>query len=309
MNDGHIKQEAHSLTGLTGFIGFKALLDALKAGFRVRCAVRSVERGNTLLSKLALQSLRYIPNNQEPTGEIVIVPDLAAPASPPRSTQANSELDAEAEFITPAKIATIEIRELSGGDNLTYGLCGSEPQDPKHPFTSSSRMSLMTLAFAYPRIVCMASKVASLEVLGLAALTGDEYQVLLTNSNKLVLNTIVQGINPTSPPPHMTRAIVDVRDVSRPHVDLLKQVNIVEAGGCRSFIALIPGAWEDILGITRRNFAEDLRSDSKRVVVLGEQRSIPIGIDASDTELAFEWKFTGFAQTITDLISHYIELR
>ncbi|KAJ5467714.1 hypothetical protein N7475_005466 [Penicillium sp. IBT 31633x] len=33
------------LTGATGFIGFQTLIDALKAGFRVRCAVRSPQCG------------------------------------------------------------------------------------------------------------------------------------------------------------------------------------------------------------------------------------------------------------------------
>lgn len=62
------------------------------------------------------------------------------------------------------------------------------------------------------------------------------------------------------------------------------------------------------LGNIRKTFAE-LQSDSKRVTVLGEQKSILLGINASDTELAFGWKFTDLKQTITDLISQYIEFR
>jgi hypothetical protein len=57
----------------------------------------------------------------------------------------------------------------------------------------------------------------------------------------------------------MTRAIMDVRDVSRLHVESVQQANIVEAGEYRSFIASTPGAWEDIPGIIR-SFAE-LQSD------------------------------------------------
>lgn len=67
--------------------------------------------------------------------------------------------------------------------------------------------------------------------------------------------------------------------------------------------------WGDIPGIIRKDFAEELQNDSKRVTVLGEQKSILLGINASDTELAFGWKFTDLKQTITDLILQYIEFR
>lgn len=46
-----------------------------------------------------------------------------------------------------------------------------------------------------------------------------------------------------------------------------------------------------------------------RVIEAGKQKSIPLDINASDTELVFGWKFTDLEQTITDLISQYIEPR
>ncbi|KAJ5163621.1 uncharacterized protein N7500_005451 [Penicillium coprophilum] len=344
------------LTGATGFIGFQTLLDALKAGFRVRCAVRSEERGNVLLSKPALQSLQQ--DSHESPVEIVVVPDLAAPgafneailgasyvihaASPLRSTQPDGDL--EAEFVGPAKRATLEILEAAANIAsvervvITSSVAalisptaftGLNPQDPDHPFTSSSRVPLMKPPFAHPSIAYMASKIASLEltetwaketnprfgivnihpswVLGPAAWAGEESQVLLDTSNGLVLRTIVQGIK--SPYPHMAGAVVDVRDVARLHIQSLQQTNIVEAGGCRSFIASTPGKWEDIPGIIRKNFVQELQTNSKRLTVLGEQTSIPLAIDSSDTELSFGWKFTDLEHMITDLISQYIELK
>ncbi|KAJ6138468.1 NAD(P)-binding protein [Penicillium samsonianum] len=214
----------------------------------------------------------------------------------------------EAAAATNVSIERVVITSSVAGIISPMAFGGSEPQDPDHPFTSSSRVPLMKPPFAHPSIAYIASKVASLEVtetwaketnpgfgivnihlswvLGPTAWAGEEYEVLLKKGNRLVLNTIVQGNK--SPFPHMTRAIVR---------------------GCRSFIASTPGAWEDIPGIVRKNFVEELQSEPKRVTVLGEQTSIPLGIESSDTVVAFGWKFTDLEQTITDLISQYIELK
>ncbi|KAL0937943.1 3-beta hydroxysteroid dehydrogenase [Colletotrichum truncatum] len=62
------------LTGATGFVGYKTLITALKAGYRVRCAVRSKSGIDKVLSAPSLQSLQ-VSNNQL---SWVIVPDIAA---------------------------------------------------------------------------------------------------------------------------------------------------------------------------------------------------------------------------------------
>ncbi|KAJ5631139.1 NAD(P)-binding protein [Penicillium longicatenatum] len=344
------------LTGATGFIGFQTLLDALKAGFRVRCAVRSEAKGEALLSKPALQPLLQADNQARPV-EVVVVPDQAAPgafreaivgvsyvihiASPLPSTQPNGHLDAEANFLAPARRATLEMLEAAATTNsverivITSSVAafvspkifmGLVRQDPQHPFTPTSRAPLMTPPFPHAGVAYVASKVASLEatetwvketkprfsvinihpswVMGRAE-CADDVGSLFNTTNRLVLNAIVKGEK--SQYPVMMGAVVDVHDVARMQIQSLQKADIVQPGNCQSFIASTPGIYEDIPGIIRKNFAEQCQDG--RVTVLGEQASFPLPIDSSSTEITFGWKFRTLEQMINDLISQYIELQ
>ncbi|KAJ5455872.1 uncharacterized protein N7458_004136 [Penicillium daleae] len=65
------------LTGATGFVGFKTLIIALKAGYNVRIVVRSASKGDKILEARSIKALKL-------TSEIlsyVVVPDIAAPGA------------------------------------------------------------------------------------------------------------------------------------------------------------------------------------------------------------------------------------
>ncbi|CAG7948842.1 unnamed protein product [Penicillium nalgiovense] len=346
------------LTGGTGFIGFQTLLDALRAGFRVRCTVRSEAKGEALLSKPALQPFLQA-DNQAPSVEIVVVPDQAARkafheaikgtsyvihiASPLPSavTQANGHLDAEANFLAPARRTAVEMLEAAATTTsvervvMTSSVAafvspkifmGLMRQDSQHPFTPTSRMPLMTPPFPHSGVAYVASKVESLAateawvketnprfsvinihpswVMGRAE-CAEDVGSLFNTTNRLVLNTIVKGQK--SQYPVMMGAVVDVHDVARMQVQSLQKADIVQPGNCRSFIASTPGIYEDIPGIIRKSFAEQCQDG--RVTILGEQASFPLPIDSSSTEITFGWKFKTLEEMINDLISQYIELQ
>jgi nucleoside-diphosphate-sugar epimerase len=61
------------LTGATGFLGFKILIDLLKAGYHVRVAVRSEKKLQKILATPSLKALQ--PSKQQLSS--VIVPDLS----------------------------------------------------------------------------------------------------------------------------------------------------------------------------------------------------------------------------------------
>jgi nucleoside-diphosphate-sugar epimerase len=344
------------LTGATGFIGFQTLLDLLTAGFRVRCAVRSEAKGEALLSKKALQPLLQ-PDNEARSVEIVVVPDQAAPnafheaivgisyvihiASPLPSTQPNGHLDAEANFLAPARRATVGILEAAATTTsvervvITSSIAafvspkvfmGLERQDPKHPFTPTSRMPLMQPPFPHAGVAYVASKVASLEatetwvkennpsfgvvnihpswIMGRAE-GAEDLEGLFNTTNRLVLNVIVKGNK--SQYPVLMRALVHVHDVARMQIQSLQIPDIVQPGTCQSFIASTPATYEDIPGIIRENFADEVQDG--RVTVLGEQASFPLPMDSSSTEVTFGWKFKPLEQMVNDVISQYIELQ
>jgi nucleoside-diphosphate-sugar epimerase len=65
------------ITGATGHLGFKTLLDALEAGYQVRAAVRSDSKAKLITSNAAFKAAN-IPEGQL---TFVIVPDLAVPGA------------------------------------------------------------------------------------------------------------------------------------------------------------------------------------------------------------------------------------
>jgi nucleoside-diphosphate-sugar epimerase len=65
------------ITGGTGHVGFKSLVDALKSGYHVRAAVRSQAKANVITSNADFKALD-IPEGQL---EFVVVPDLAVPGA------------------------------------------------------------------------------------------------------------------------------------------------------------------------------------------------------------------------------------
>src|ERR1700748_3156390 len=71
------------MTGVTGHVGFKTLLDALKAGYRVRAAVRSQEKAQTILNNPVFKAAS-IPKEQL---SFVVVPDLSVPNAYDEATQ------------------------------------------------------------------------------------------------------------------------------------------------------------------------------------------------------------------------------
>jgi nucleoside-diphosphate-sugar epimerase len=65
------------LTGATGFLGFKTLITALKAGYRVRCVIRSPSKIAKILSTPSIKALN--PSNEQLSW--ITVPDMTAPGA------------------------------------------------------------------------------------------------------------------------------------------------------------------------------------------------------------------------------------
>ncbi|KZL84275.1 3-beta hydroxysteroid dehydrogenase [Colletotrichum incanum] len=65
------------LTGATGFVGYKTLVTALEAGYRVRCAIRSKSGIDKILAAPSIQDLK--PTDDQLSW--VVVPDILAPGA------------------------------------------------------------------------------------------------------------------------------------------------------------------------------------------------------------------------------------
>ncbi|KAM0249168.1 hypothetical protein ACHAQJ_009175 [Trichoderma viride] len=65
------------LTGATGFLGFKVLAVALKAGYNVRIVARSVSKANKVINSAAIQALKPSKENLS----FIVVEDIASPGA------------------------------------------------------------------------------------------------------------------------------------------------------------------------------------------------------------------------------------
>lgn len=113
------------ITGATGHLGFRTLLDLLAAGYRVRAAVRSEAKKQTILSNPVYKAL----NTPADRLSFVIVPDLTATgayddavkgaglvvhiASPIPSSASTPASDHKRAFIDPAVRGTVGMLEAA----------------------------------------------------------------------------------------------------------------------------------------------------------------------------------------------------
>jgi nucleoside-diphosphate-sugar epimerase len=111
------------LTGATGHLGFRVLLDALAAGYRIRAAVRSEARAQVILSNPVFKAANF-PSDQL---QFVVVPDLSIPhaydeavkgvdyiihiASPITTGENRTQEEYVKYFIEPAHQGTVGILE------------------------------------------------------------------------------------------------------------------------------------------------------------------------------------------------------
>jgi nucleoside-diphosphate-sugar epimerase len=159
-----------ALTGATGFLGFKVLTIALKAGYNVRIVVRSMSKANKVLTSPSIQAL----NTNQQKISVVVVPDMtvsgafdeavkgaayvihcAAPI-PSFGGEAPTPEQYEKHFVQTTRRVVVELLEsshksgtvrrivmtsstvanipfqyfLGQGDNKTFGAEGRIPLDP-----------------------------------------------------------------------------------------------------------------------------------------------------------------------------------
>ncbi|KAF6840629.1 3-beta hydroxysteroid dehydrogenase [Colletotrichum plurivorum] len=176
------------LTGATGFVGFKTLVKALEAGYRVRCAVRSMSGIEKILATPSIQSLK--PSDEHLSW--AIVPDITLAgayddavkgvkyivhcASPvPKLRPDSRHGTVEEIYINPAVLGVIGILESAAAQAadtvkrvvITSSIVAVMPRSAfrgegldRPPFTGDSRLPTPTAPYEDPY---SSSKTAALE--------------------------------------------------------------------------------------------------------------------------------------------------
>ncbi|KAH7363187.1 hypothetical protein B0T11DRAFT_353295 [Plectosphaerella cucumerina] len=99
---------------------------------------------------------------------------------------------------------------------------------------------------------------------------------------------------------------VHVNDVARAHIDALNPA----LTGNRDYLCSSGGVdgttWDDAKEIAKRNFPEAVADG--RLPLAGSLPTRPIHFDSSETEKAFGWKFASFEEQVKSVVGHYLEL-
>jgi len=339
------------LTGGTGHIGFRILVLALQAGYRVRAAVRSSSKAETLHSNPLLKSLALPPSALQ----YVEIPDLTATgaydeavkdvtyvihvASPiPSAHLSRSPSEAEEIFLKPAVQGTLgllsaakrssSVRRVIITSSTTALVPGRQwgaqaPTPAGTVYSAESRVPLPAAPYPTLQAAYCASKVASFnaaedwvkaEKPGFSVVhihpsfvLGPDHLHLTGKDARSGTNMMCLGIafGGKSEAPRVGAA-VHLEDVARIHVDCLDEEK-VKVEGTRSFVANISCKWQDVVDIVRNDFGEAVKQEV--LSVDGEQPTMDMPIDSSETEAVFGFKFANFEAQVKSVLEHYIELQ
>lgn len=180
------------ITGTTGFIGFRVLQFALEAGWKVRAAVRSQEKADSISNHPLIKSLKPSPEklsftivkdvtkpgafNEAVQGVSYII-HIASPTPMGKPDDPISAEDAEAKMIGPAVQGTLSMLEAAKTQKsvkrviITSSVVailppaqwgGKETPGPGTVYTPQSRMKKPEPPYPHVRFAYCVSKIASL---------------------------------------------------------------------------------------------------------------------------------------------------
>jgi nucleoside-diphosphate-sugar epimerase len=331
------------ITGGSGHLGYKVIVDALQAGYRVRAAIRNQSKADLILAGPSIKSI-----NPGKNLEFVIVPDIEASnaydevvkgasyiihcASPlASSTPPGADLDKH--LVQPAVNATLSILTAAQKEptikrvvitSSIVALVGGEQLSAPSTIVTNekSRAPSTTGPYANGFAAYGASKVKALnEAEAWVKREKPSFDVayimpsFITGRNELVTDVkdIYYGSNrktmgavtgqDVGPTPNVT---VHLKDAALAHVKALDP-KVPAQGYLLSSEGDIGGTnWESTWDLVLKNFPDAAKSG---LLSRGNVSTVQLPFDERKSEELLGFKFTGFEEQLKDIVSHYIELK
>ncbi|KAE9970871.1 hypothetical protein EG328_006002 [Venturia inaequalis] len=330
------------ITGATGYIGFKTMLLALEAGYKVRAVIRKQGQADKLkthpkiapyaanLEFAVISDLTQDGAFDEALLGIDAVLHLASPL-------ANETDDYERDIIKPAVAVNISLLHSALTHTSVKRIIITSSMVTLIPFswlstpnttktysstdTNTTTTGPFTLAMeaywsskALARLAVrdfVTTKTPGFEVIQLlpsVVIGADDratsLEDLKTNTPlwSLKLSPLL-GIKQDTP---MVGVPVDVADVARAHVDAINP----RVPGNKEYVlsAETPNGvvWNDMIGIVEERWPE--RVGKSELPLGGSLPSTVWKIDVGETEEAFGWGFRAFEDTVAGVVGQYLEL-
>ena len=329
------------LTGGTGHIGYRTLIEALRAGFQVRAAIRressigeikATKSIQPYLSSLSFAIVEDITKDgafDEAVKDVSYIVHIASPLAKPSE-------DPEKTIIQPAIRGTLSILNsalkqpsvkrvvITASQAAVTPLTAFGGQDPG-VLTPESKVPSDSLPKEYPNYFAAyaVSKILAynrtlefiekekpkftvINVMPTFVIGKNELattpQAVNAGSNSIAMNALVGVQNPVGMP-GMT---VHVDDVAKIHIAALDP----KIEGNRNFGANCNGIegieWDSAIETVKRHFSKAVESGI--FPLGGSQKSIRLQFDASETEKVLGFKFKSFEEQIISLAGWYAEV-
>jgi nucleoside-diphosphate-sugar epimerase len=331
------------ITGVTGHIGFRTLIQALEAGYWVRAAVRSHSKAQTILSNPKIQAL-----NAGLRLTFTIVPNLACLsaydeavegcrfiihiASPLMMGKLPPGKDEHAYFIRPAVrgtlgmlkaakkcgtvrrvvitsslVAIVPLAQLTGAEWTDRAV---QPTD-RIPFVEGPYESEFA-AYAASKVAAlsaaenwMRTQNPKFDVVHLhpSFVQGRNDLAAHTRDAMKGTNSIILGMALGKKMGSIASASVHNDDVARVHVQTLDS----QIPGNQSYILSQDTNWDDVRSIVDAEFPEAVKA--RILPNSGQSETHELIIDASLTEKIFDFQHVGLYEQVQSVVGHYLELK
>jgi nucleoside-diphosphate-sugar epimerase len=321
------------ITGVTGFVGFRVLLDALTEGYVVRAAVRSSSQIGTLTTHPKVQAIA--PGEKL---SFVVVPDitqddayvdavkgvthiihLASPLPSPA-------LDLVTGIYEPAiKGVKSMLRAASGAPSvkklvITSSVFGNMafPPDSNVETTAESRVPDREPPFDHMLAAYTASKVAALNATDrFVKENKPSFDIVNVfpgfvfgpDDKALSAEDVVKGTNNllvpiftgnTDPKPPLPSGAAHVHDVAKVHILALRDGVVGDYG------VAISHEFEDAWVYVKKHFPKEVEDG---VFTQGYQQTVPVQWNAHKTETEFNFKFKTYEEITVDVAKQYLTCR
>jgi nucleoside-diphosphate-sugar epimerase len=319
------------ITGVTGFIGFRVLLEALTQGYVVRAAVRSSAQADSIGSHPKIKNLApgdklsfvqvpdltredaYVEAVQGVTYIIHLASPLPSPALDPQTGIYEPTVKSLANMLSAASNAKA-LKKLiitaSVFANMDF------PFNPKAETTADSRVPNREGPFSHIIAAYSAGKVAALNATddfirqkkpsfaianifpGFVFGTDDKalnIQDLKVGTNRILLPIITGG---TAPAP-MPSGAAHVYDVAKVHMFALQDGVVGDYGVTKA------NEFDDAWEIVQKHFPKAVEAG---VFSQGHQKTVPVKWDAHKTEEKFGFTFRTYEDIVVDIASQFLEL-
>ena len=328
------------ITGATGHIGFRTLVEALKAGYVVRAAIRSAGKADEILATPSIKAL-----GSDNKLSFVVVPDILADGAYDKALEGVTYV---VHLASPLPTATTEYERdiiqpaIKGTTNILKA--AKRVPTVKRVVITSSMMAIVSPEvirkgddkihraedrvepyagpIANPGVAYGVSKVKALqaaeEFMQTEAPTFDIihiHPVYVVGRNELALDAkaVLKGTNSTALGHVLgtkfdqgrTSGSVHLYDVARLHVLALDP----KVKGGQSFIASHENVWNDSLDIVKKHFPQAVKDG--KLPADGDQPTLSVKIDVTHTEEVFGpfgFKFQDYEAQVVNVTEQYLEL-